>query len=284
MKDKLAGFKKLKTREKVLFIALISTVGFGVYYQAIYKPLSRQIVRYRFQMEKAESRITDLQSNVPKLSVQEKNIQTLTGECKGLLQRITEIEKKLPNKRNTSKLLTELTQQAKNLKLVSIRQKIESNDEYSKIFMELKFNAHYKSTVNFIRAIETISPFLVIEELEISEPKGSPLIGGIPTRIVLSSLLGDISTAEMLKAKKAKEALPIPRDIFASKARPVSEIHKVDLTLEGITYNLDSPTAIINGEVARVGSKIGNFSVKEILPDKVILTNGIQDHHLEIER
>jgi len=282
--EKLADFKKLRTREKTLLIGLAVAVGFSLYFQVMYKPLSRKITRYKFQIEKSKSRLGELETKFPQIENQRRNIHSLDVECNLLLDKISEVEKALPSKKSAAQLLSELTKQAKGLKMYSIRQKMDSGDEYSRIFIELKFNAPYENTINYIRKVESVSPFLAIEELDISEPKGRKEAGGTPTKLVLSSLMGETPTAELFKAEEQKEALEVSRDIFVSKSRPVSTIRKAELKLQGITYNPEGSTAIVNGDVVRVGSEVGSLQVKEIRPEEVILTDGTEDHILLIER
>ncbi|MBU4343175.1 MAG: type 4a pilus biogenesis protein PilO [Candidatus Omnitrophica bacterium] len=283
--DKLIDFKKLKFREKILLIGLMAAVGFGVYAQTIHKPLSRKIAQFKFQIEKSQSRLDEMGVKFPQIDRQKQNIQSLNAECENLLSEIDKIEKKLPSKRNTSHLLGEFTRMAKDVRLTSIRQKMEVGDEYSRIFIELKFNALYKEAINYIKNIESVSPFLSIEELDISEPNAKKVDPDIPVRIVVSSLLGEELFAEKLKVKEMEKAIQVTRDIFISKARPADDmVRKTELKLEGITFRRESPTAIINSDVVKVGSKIGNLTVKQVLPDAVVLSDGVEDHVLSIER
>jgi len=284
MAEKAKGLKKMGTRKKNIIIGLAIAIGFNLYIQVIHKPLSGKIRKYRFQIEKSESRLSRLRGEFPQVTEERRNINVLDAECKRLLEKIAKIGKDLPGKKDASQLLSVLTKQAKDIKLVSVRQKLESGEEYSRIFFELKFNSHYKNTINYISKLESTSPSLVIEELSISEPKGKRKETGMTTRLLLSILLGEIPATESIEAKESKEVIEVARDIFISKARPVSKVRKVELKLDGITYNPRTPTAIINGEVARIGSEVGNFTVKEIRYDMVILTDGIEDHILSVER
>lgn len=285
MTELLDKFKKLRNREKILLIGLAVAVGFSLYFQIMYKPLARKITRYKFQIEKSRARLNELEGKFPQIEQQRRNIHSLNTESNLLLDKISGIEKRLPGKKNTSALLGELTKQAEGVKMSSIRQKADSGDEYSRLFIELKFNAPYENTIKYLRKLESISPFLAIEEMDIAEPKkgkGGP--GGTPTKLVLSTLLGEAPTAELFKAGEQKEELEVSRDIFVSTSRPASTIRKAEVKLEGITYNPQGATAIINGDVVRVGSEVGNLEVKEINPDEVILTDGVEDQILSIER
>lgn len=270
-----------------MLAGLVATIGLGLYFQAIHKPLSRKVARFKFQIEKSERRVDELKRQFPQLNKQRQTIQSLNAECQHRLEKIEEIERKLPSRGNISQLLGEITRRAKGVKLVSIRQEMkerrtESDWEYSLISIEVKFIAPYQETIDCIRKIEAISPFLTIEEVEISEPKDKEVVGGPAVRLLLSSLLGEVPFVQQLSPGEVEEPVPITKDIFASRAKPVSKV--VDLKLEGITFNPKDPTAIIDGQVVRVGSLVGDRRVKKILKDSVVLSDGQEEHILSVER
>ena len=285
----LSYYKKLKPREKILAIFFTVVIVVSLYYRFLYKPLTRNVVTYRFQIQKLTARLDELSAELPRVDEQKENLRLLATENGGILNKISEIEKKLPNKKDASLLTGELTRLAKGIELVSVQQKIDEGEEYSRIFVEIRFNAPYQEVVNYIDRIEAVSPFLKIEEMEISEPKGKLKGPGVSARLLLSCLLGEAPVSEWLRGErlreiKKKETPSVARDIFVSKFRPVTVVRKKDLKLEGITYNPQNPTAIINDNVLRVGSEIDGFKVKEILPDTVILTDGIEELLLTLER
>ena len=283
MIEKLLNFNKLKPKEKFLVVGLVVAIAISAYFNIIYKPLSRSIFRYKFQTKKAQSRLTGLQEKLPQLDKQRQNIHFLSSECQRMLDEIGQIESTLPSKRSVSDLLTELVGLGKDLKMGSVRQKLEEGAEYSSIYIELKFNAPYINTINYLKKVESISPFLLIKELDITEEKTKHSMGGPTARLILSSLLGEISTAEMIRAAESKP-LAISRNIFVSKAKPVVRTKKIDLKLEGITFNSKSPTAIVNGEVVRIGAEIDNYIVKDIRFDAVVFADGPDEYIVNMER
>lgn len=274
-------FKKISPRERILLVAFITVMALGFYFQSIYKPLSRQIAVFKVQVEKSKSRLNELKAKFPQIEKQKQAMRSLKAESQNLFSQIDKIEKNIPPKNTVSQLLSELIGRAKGLKLVSVRQKVEEDKERSRIFIELKFNASYKEVINYIRKIESISPFLVIEELDISPAKTKE---DTPVKVILSSLLGEVTTAGAIRTETDKVGIEIKRDIFISKAKPVSALKDIDLKLEGITYNPTNPTAIVNNEVIKANSTIGRFTVKEIRPNEIILTDGIEEHILSIEK
>ena len=283
MLEKLLNFKKLKPKEKTLVVGLVMAIAISAYFNIIYKPLARSISRYKFQTTKSKNRLGGLQEKLPQLDKQRQNIHFLETQCQKMLDEISDIENTLPSKNNVSDLLTELVQLGTNLKIASVRQKLDEGKEYSSIYIELKFNAPYTNTINYLRKVESISPFLVIKELDIAEEKTKVTRGGPAARLILSSLLGDMSTADMMRAQEL-EPLAISRNIFVSKAKPVVRAKRVDLKLDGITYNSKSPTAIVDGKVVRIGSVIDDYTVKDIRPDSVVFDDGVDEYIIGVER
>lgn len=283
MIEKLLDFKKLKPKEKTLIVGLVTAIAISAYFNIIYKPLSRSISRYKIQTKKSINKLKGLQEKLPQLDKQRQNIHFLDSECQKMVDEISKIESTLPGKRNVSDLLTEIVQLGSDLKIASVRQKLDEGREYSSIYVEIKFNAPYINTINYLQKIESISPFLVIKELDITEEKTKHTRGGPEVRLILSSLLGEIATAEVIRAQEA-EPLTVLRNIFVSKAKPAAKARKVDLKLEGITYHPQSPTAIINGKVIRIGSVVDDYTVKDIRPDVVVFSDGLEEYMIAVER
>ncbi|MFH1519482.1 MAG: type 4a pilus biogenesis protein PilO [Candidatus Omnitrophota bacterium] len=283
MADKLLDFKKLKPKEKALIAGLMVVIVISGYFHIIYKPLSRSTSRYDLQAKKSLSRLSDLKTKLPQLEQQKQSIRALGEETQAMLNEIAKIESALPNKNNVSRLLTELVQLGKDLKISSVRQKLESRADYQSIYVELKFNAPYIDTVNYLRKIEAISPFLVIKEVDISEEQAKDDRGGPVVRLILSSFLGDTANGDKIETK-SPDPLVISRNIFISKAKPVVKISTTELKLDGITYGPKGATAIVNGEVVRIGSLIENYKVKDIQPDTVIFTDDFEEYIVNITR
>lgn len=281
MIEKFKFFEKLSSRQKLLVIGLASVIGVSLYINTLYKPLSRKISRNKFQIKKSTSRLSELKANFPEVEKQKENIRNLNIECDDLLNRIVSIEKGIPSRDNISQLLAELNPKAEDLRLVSMRQRIDDGSKYSRLFIELKFNVSYKKIINYIHRVESLSPFIVTEEFDIYESK-SKKEPGPQARLVLSTLLGDVSSFELFKAKE--EEIDIARDIFLSTAKPVIKKKEITLKLEGITYSSQGSTAIVDGDVIREGSEIGGFKVKEIRRYEIVLTDDIEEHILSVNQ
>lgn len=278
----LRFFKKLKRQEKILVIAFAVFIGFNIYFHLIYKPLSVGIKYYRKQAQKAMLRVDETKTKFPATEKQKDRISALNEECEDFLDEIEGIQKQLPSKANAAQLLSEFSRQAKDVKLISLRQRTDENKEYSRLFIEVRFDGDYKQTVNYIKRLEAVSPFLKIEEIELSGNSAKAKEG--TGRMIFSTLLADAPVVQPLIIKEVHEISGTVRDIFASKAKKNLQEQKKKMELEGITYNVDNSTAIINGEIVKVNSQIEGFKVKQILPESVILTDGEQDYMLEVAR
>ncbi|MCD6093549.1 MAG: type 4a pilus biogenesis protein PilO [Candidatus Omnitrophica bacterium] len=286
MFEKLANFKKLTTREKILVIGLVLVVGVNLYIQLIHKPISKRLKNYRFQLLKTKGKLEELESKLPDLRKQKDDINSMKVEFKKMEEHIKEMERTLPGRGQTTQFLKELTREASglNIELTSIRQKVERYGDYSRLFVELKFNASYGDIVNYIRNLESISPYLAVEKMEVSEPKKMEEKSTV--QLALSVLLGEAYLPESFKAPPEGPPVKVSRDIFISSRGPVSsaKIQVSELKLMGVTWRGERSTAIINNEVVRVGDKVGNLRVKQILLESVTLTDGREDFVLSIER
>ena len=195
-----------------------------------------------------------------------------------------ELEKKIPSRFNMAQLVGEFTRLAKEVKLDSVKQRIVKDQGYSRIILEVKFYASYLDAVRYLASVESISQFLKVEEMEILEPKGKTIdLGGSPVRLSVSCLLSDNPEGGSLKASAAPPEAPGQRDILVSNARPADALEDAKFTLEGITLDPKNPTAIINGDVFQIGATMGGFTVKKILSDGVVLSDGVQDHLLGLK-
>jgi Tfp pilus assembly protein PilO len=278
-------FFNMKVKQQALIVSLIAVVAIIAYAKIVHEPFSRQVGSYRSKIKKYESQLLDLQTKFPPVEQQRKKIEVLKAQCEKLLAQIAEIEKKLPPKKQTSQLIGEFTRLAKEARLLSIRQKTMIKDGYNKIFIEVRLAAPYPVAIAYISRLESISPFLRVEEVDINESKGKTFEeGGAPVRVVISSILGDAPIEQAMKANEEEKTPDVKRDILASSARPMAELSEKDFRLEGITFTEDAATAIINGEVFRVNSEIKGYTVKKIMPGSVILTDGTEDHLLTLNR
>ncbi len=275
---------KLKSREKLAFVALVGVVVTGVYWRLVQEPMAKQVVSYKAQIRKSQKQLKDLVTKEPQDVEISGKIQVLEEEDARLSDQIGSLEKQIPSRFNMSQLVGEFARLAKEIKLDSVKQRITKEQGYSRIFLEVKFYSTYLNAIKYIAAVESISPFLRVEEMEILEPKGKTIeLGGSPVRLLVSCLLSDNPEGSVLKATQKLDPQAGQRDILASNARPAAALDESKFTLEGITFDAKNPTAIINGDVFQTNSEVGGYKVKKILSDSVVLSDGIEDHLLSLK-
>ncbi len=86
---------------------------------------------------------------------------------------------------------------------------------------------------------------------------------------------------EKITEEPAEES---PAEIFpAMKQETPFEPEPRDLPrVSGIMYSATNPQAIINGSMARKGSKVSGFTVTDILPDRVTVKFGEKEYELRV--
>lgn len=263
-------------------MVLGACVFFGMYMHFIDKPVSRKVAVYKSQIRSSEMQLKDLQTKIPQDALISSKIEGIGEENVKLAKEIASLEERMPSQFNTSQLVGALTSLAKEVKLESVKQRIVKEQAYSRMFLEVKFYSTYLDAVKYVAAIEAISPFMRVEEMEILEPVGKTVeLGGAPVKLVVSCLLGDSSPTTALGPGPAVH-IDLARDILASSSKPAEELNDAKFSLEGITFDSKNPTAIVNGDVYQTGSTLGPYKVKRILSDSVVLTDGVEDHTLSL--
>lgn len=276
-------WSQLKSREKKAVILLAVAVSFGLYMKFVNEPVSKKVDGYKSQVERSEAQLRDLETKQPQDTELAIKIKGIIQEESKLSEEIEGLEKMVPSRLYTSQLVGELTRLAKEVKMESIKQKIAKEQAYSRIFLEVKFYSTYLDAVKYLASIESISPFLRVEEMEILEPAGKTVeLGGAPVRLVVSCLLTDSASTPSLKASDVP-VISMKRDILTSSSKQAQALSDAKFTLEGITFDLRNPTAIINGDVYQVNSELGGYKVKKILADSVVLNDGVEDHLLNLK-
>lgn len=81
-----------------------------------------------------------------------------------------------------------------------------------------------------------------------------------------------------------EEDLDIKKRIVSIKKELSEEDLASGFILEGIFWNEERPSALINNQLFQKGTKINENIVLEIMPDQVILNNGTRDFILKIKR
>lgn len=216
---------------------------------------------------------------------QQKEFSDLQKNYGDTVKKIASYEERIPSADSMTLLLGEITRRSEGLSMdfESIRQNIDREKEgYLKLKLDMKFAGPYSSVVNYLNRIENISDYLTVSSVGISQTKeGTP---HSKISMELSMLLLEKGIDLTVKEKEPPPApLVLKLDPFTSK-RVENKDKSKDFKLSGITQAGKDSTAIINDEVVRVGAKLGEWQVIQILPDAVVLSNGVETASVTLNR
>jgi hypothetical protein len=271
-------------KQKTMLVGLVMVFFFGLYWRVIGEPALKKSMFHKAQILKSRGQLKSLASDRPQEEQVAEKVQWLEQENQGLLDQMKRLENQIPSRFHMAQWVGEFTRLAKEIKLDSFKQWITREEGYSKIFLEAKFFATYLNTIKYMAAIESISPFLQVEEMEIFEPKGKTVELGVSSvKLVVVCLLSDNPEQGILAAAKAEGEWLLKRDILTSIAKPKEALLEAQFSLEGITFDPKNSTAIINGDVFQANAEVGGYKIKQISSSSVILSDGVVDHVLNLK-
>lgn len=279
---------RLGKREKLLFWALVAVVivivGLRVGQGFLGEQGKMKAGLQKVFDEKAQqsAKVEDARTQD---KAQQKEFSDLQKNYENTVKEIASDEEKIPAAGSLTLLLSEITRHSEDLNMdfESIRQNIEREKEgYLKLKLDMKFSGPYSSVVNYLNRIENLSDYLTVSSVEISQTKEGT--SPAKTNMQLSMLLLEKGVDLTVKEKEVPAPpLVLKLDPFASKKVGNKDISK-DFKLSGITQAGKDSTAIINNEVIRVGAKLGEWQVIQILPDSVALSNGVETVSVTLNR
>jgi len=168
----------------------------------------------------------------------------------------------------------------------SIKPKTKKDKQlYTSLDIEMKFNAHFSNFINYVRRLENISQFIKTSSITMEEMKDGFNTDSDIT-LVLSTLLSDATlnkTTKDIQGADFPESLEIERNPFTSEIKPRLDKEKKDYVLSGTTVRGDKSTCIINDEVYLLGDSIGRYTIKQIVPNMVVLFDGMTQKTLLLE-
>lgn len=268
------------------------------------------IIGYAFIVHFQMGRISTVQSEWKARSEQLKNIRAAlpnvqkerdeldqqAAEVDRLEKETRSIEESMTGPEEIGRLLGELAAQAEGLRVTfeAIKQSLKENAEQATVSIDVAFAAPYEDLINYLRRVEQVSPFLKVARLEIAEPKEGARAAGEMVRVILETPLRDSSRSDrprfsprLAAFQKAPppEKITLPRSPFLVRRPAATEAptKRTDLKVTGITLAGKASTAIVNDQVVRIGDEISSLTVKKILPDRVVLTDGTESYAVSLE-
>lgn len=277
-------FNRLGKRERfsvvLLSIVLLFSIGFRMFWQ----PYLSEQKKFKNDSQKTLDQMQVIKSEFPDIEAEKKEFAKLRQEYDSVVKEISAYETNIPSVSSVTQLLGEITRRSNglNMDFESIRQNMEKEKEgYLKLELDMKFTSPYSSIVNYLRRLENLSDYLTVQEILIAQTKeGAPQA---KTTLQLSMLL--VEKGIDLTVRKEEEAplpLAIQRDPFVSKK--MEKKKEKEFKLSGITWAGKDSTAIINDEVAKIGTQFGEWKITQILPDAVILSDGVETASVTLGR
>ncbi len=283
--------KKISSREQTGMVLLGAALLVFLYFNVVYRPAERKIHDFHQEVIKMEKQMKNLRQKDPIVQEQQGRILAAQKQVEVLRQQIEGFEKDIPAAIDAQVMIQEISKMVPPSKLASIRQKTVLEDPYQRIFFEMMLRGTFPEILDVLWKIESISPQIQVESIDIQEDKSGKAEEtalGMPVKLVVSSLLKQNGVGGGFKALTPKPGAfeASKRDILVPEGGSGRKVpkKKINLKVEGITYNGDDSVAIINGNVYQEGGEVEGMMIKEILQNEVILADDISEYHLRISQ
>ncbi len=273
-----------KEREKLLLIFLVPAVIWACYYRKVYKPRQSEVRRLRTSILAMQREIFKAEDELPQIDLEVKKLRQIQARCEGIGREIVSCQRKFPGRSEIPSLIRLLAGGAdKGLELVCMRaDELKKHDFYRELPIRISFISDYAGLLKYLRRLELLSPLIKVSNLHLSSDGAS-----INTNLVVGVILGEADSGEV-KLPEIVSAAPLPKGIHdpfvsvAGKDSQASEARKSPaLRLQGIIWGGEElKTAVINGEVLRVGQRIDDKELVEIRKDGVLLREGDKETFL----
>ncbi len=273
-----------KEREKLLLIFLVPVIIWACYYRKVYKPRRREVRRLRTSTLALQREIFKAEDELPRIDLEVKKLRQIQAQCEDMEKEIISYQRNFFGRSEIPSLIQLLAGDAgRGFELVCMKaDKLKKRDFYRELPIRISFTSDYAGLLKYLRRLEPLSPLIRVSNLHLSSDGAS-----INTHLIAGVILGEADFGEV-KLPEIVSAPPLPEGIhdpFVSvlgKDSTVSEVRKPPaLRLQGIIWGGEElKTAVINGEVLRVGQKIDNKELVEIHKDRVLLREGDRETFL----
>lgn len=280
-------WNRLSHREQraAVIFTVVAVVASG--YRLAYKPWSLRSNKSTAERRSLQQHVEKLQDSLSSLEQERQTVLRQRDETLKAKNQVQGLERQMVSSEELGQLLGHIAQQGQGLPLnfESMSQDVDETGERPEVKISLAFSASYSGFANFLRRIEHLSTYLNVIDFEVAERKE----GSRDAQQVKISLRTPLRTpGSPGTAPTAPQTLPEPVEIsrspFNEQARPVEAVNLEALHLTGITWQNDSSTAIINDEVVRIGDRVKDMQITDILPDMVILSDGTESHAIPLNQ
>lgn len=284
------AWASLTASQKKLLTALCVVAIFCLYFNMVFKPWQKSLLKLQLQSEqlKAKAGLMEVQSHPVDVLNAKKVMELKRKKYKALQSQLAEIREQLPRYTRVQALLEDIVVQAKaySIDFVSVTPKAEQKHSgYSECVIDMKLTGEYVNFVNFLNHLEAFSRFFKVTDVAMEEPK-EKTSGAVGATVTFSALLGITDTGAVPAKRAVAPVVPLEltRNPFESAFKPSGTVPKgQEFILSGILASGAQPTAIINNEVYKVNDRIKDMTVKQILPERVVLSDGKAEAVLTLE-
>jgi len=275
-------------RRKWFLAGLAAVVGiFLLGLQTLYQPQQGRLQKVRNQWKALRAQGESLKTQLPDLAKEKERLKAETKAVEELEKEVKGMQSQLVTSGELGLLLGELVRCGEGLRVTfdSVKQDVRENPGQPHVTLEMALSAPFEDLVNYLNRIERLSPFLKVEHLAVLESKQGPS-SLLAVRLVLDSPLRLSSETGGLTVSTGA----LPEKVALARAPFISRVHRADkekhkeMKVTGITWQEGFSTAIVNEEVVRVGDKVADLTVQKILPDRVVLSDGVESLTVELTR
>ncbi len=282
-------YDRQPARTKILIGLLFLAFCFSLLINFVYRPQQRLLADYRQEIVSLKNRQLDLKARIPDVESQRKLLERERNALNVLTDELKNLEAELPQQDSLPTLLGELIRQTRG-DLVEFRSikpmEVGEKEAYDRMNIEMQLTADFSGLLNYSRRLETIFPFMTINEVAMQE-SSQERFSRLDIKLVVSTLLNDKTTGggiRELKKDLAFEAVIFENNPFVSSVfQKTSLAEDQDYQISGIIYQGQTPTVIINDEVFTVGDYLDGYQVEKIMRNSVILSDGFSAFELKME-
>ncbi len=285
-------WSRLSNGERIGLMALFFVASVTIVYRAIYFPQAQQLQDIRKQSAALQKDILAYNTELQQLEKQSKETAIKRDSLDLIRSEVERLEADMITSRELGDLLGELSKSGDGLemKFETIKQNLKSSNDDPKntdteVSIDVVVHSPYEDLVNYLRRIERLSSFLRITRFEVFEP-AEPQGPIATTKLTLLTPLRQSYTEGALSSAKIK---PLPDKVevkeslfFTAKPKKLIEKKFANIAVTGITVQGANSTAIVNGEVMRVGDQLGKLQIKDITHGGVRISDGIDEHVLQM--
>ncbi len=272
-------FIRLSRNAQLILLGVGALVGLHFYIQLVYKPLRAELSDLASRRLELESELPVYQDEAEEVSRLEKVYRERFQQMSKLGEAVQTSEQKLPSRKQMASLLNQLTEEfdPRGTDFISVKpaiRKAEGKELFDLMEIETQFYADYDRAIEYLQKLEGAKLFLEVQKLEMKldqETSTKPMV-----TIRFATFLGTQSAfaaeedkAEEEKAEPKVTVKPPSASPFHPASRPFDNRLPGDHRLTMVIWKGGRPTALIDGQIMKLGQVLEHKQLDEIHSDGV---------------